>query len=278
MTRHDPAGLSRLSINQATTRPQWSLREAIEGYAAAGVGAISVWPDKLAECGIANARRLLDDNGMAVTSYCAGGLFAAAGQPFGPRPLDACRRLLDDAAAIGAACMVSVVTTLEAERKDLEEARRRVADALGVLADHARAVEVPLAIEPVHPMLAGELCCINTLSQANELCDALGAGAGIALDLYHVWWDPDLEAEISRAGERILVFQICDWLRQTVALRNDRGMMGDGVIDIAGIRRLVEDSGYRGYCDVEVMSERQWWRRPAEEVVATCVERFQTVC
>jgi sugar phosphate isomerase/epimerase len=127
-------------------------------------------------------------------------------------------------------------------------------------------------------MLTGELCCINTLGQANAVCDEIGDGVGIAVDVYHVWWDPDLDAEIRRAGDRILVFQVCDWLRATAAIRNDRGMMGDGVIDIAGIRRLVEESGYRGHYDVEVMSERTWWRRPAQEVVAKCVERFQTAC
>jgi len=278
MERLDPPRLSRLSINQATTRPQWSLREAIEGYSAAGVNAISVWPEKLAECGIADARRMLNDYGMTVTSYCVGGLFAGADQPFGPRPLDTCRRLLDEAAAIDAACMVSVVSTLDSQSKDLAESRRRIAEGLQALVPHARAIRVPLAIEPVHPMLAGELCCINTLGQANALCDELGDGAGVAVDLYHVWWDPDLEAEIQSAGDRILVFQICDWLSTTTTIRNDRGMMGDGVIDIAGIRRMVEDAGYQGYCDVEVMSERDWWGRPAEEVVATCIERFQTVC
>jgi len=278
MVRHDPPNLARLSINQATTRPQWSLREAIEGYAGAGVGAMSIWPDKLAECGIADARRMLDDHGMSVTSYCAGGLFATADRPFGPRSIDACRRLLDEAAAIGAECMVSVVTTLDAKRKDLNGTRRRVVEALGALTVYARAVGVPLAIEPIHPMLTGELCCINTLGQANAVCDEIGDGVGIAVDVYHVWWDPDLDAEIRRAGDRILVFQVCDWLRATAAIRNDRGMMGDGVIDIAGIRRLVEESGYRGHYDVEVMSERTWWRRPAQEVVAKCVERFQTAC
>jgi sugar phosphate isomerase/epimerase len=278
MTGQAPPAQSRLSINQATTRPQWSLREAIEGYSAAGIRAISVWPEKLAECGIADARRLLDDHGMSVTSYCAGGLFGGAEQPFGARPLEACRRLLEEAAAIGAACMVSVVATLDAEREDLGAARRRMAEGLQALLPHARALGVPLAIEPVHPMLAGGLCCINTLGQANELCDVLGQGAGIALDVYHVWWDPTLKSEIQRAGERILVFQICDWLKETALTRNDRGMMGDGVIDIVGIRRLVEDAGYAGFYDVEVMSENDWWRRPAEEVVATCIERFQSVC
>lgn len=270
--------LSRLSINQATTRPQWNLRDAIEGYSKAGVRAISVWPEKLEQCGIDEARHLLRDHDMKVTSFCVGGMFGVGDSPSAARSLDTGRRLLDDAAAIGAQCMVTVVGTLEPTSKDLAGARLRIAEGLQALVPHARSVGVPLAIEPIHPMLAADLCCINTIAQANDLCDALGEGAGIALDVYHVWWDPALESEIKRSSGRILAFQICDWLTPTAMTREDRGMMGDGVIDIARIRRLVEDTGYTGPCDVEIMSSKDWWRRCPDEVVEICIERFQSVC
>jgi sugar phosphate isomerase/epimerase len=157
-------------------------------------------------------------------------------------------------------------------------ARKRVADALGILLPYARAAGVPLAIEPLHPMYAADRACINTLAQANDLCDTLGPGIGIAVDVYHVWWDPDLDRQIARAGkDRLLAFHVCDWLVPTKDLLNDRGMMGDGVIDIRRMRGLVEAQGYEGFCEVEIFSS-DWWSKPAETVLATCRERYATAC
>jgi sugar phosphate isomerase/epimerase len=133
-----------------------------------------------------------------------------------------------------------------------------------------------LAIEPLHPMYAADRACVNTLAQANDLCDSLGEGVGIACDVYHVWWDPDLAREIRRAGRRILAFHVCDWLVPTTDLLLDRGMMGDGVIDIPLIRRRVEAAGYDGLVEVEIFSARDWWRRNPHEVLRTVVERCWT--
>jgi sugar phosphate isomerase/epimerase len=134
--------------------------------------------------------------------------------------------------------------------------------------------------EPLHPVYAADRACINTLAQANDLCEALGAGLGVAVDVYHVWWDPALATEIARAGRagRLLAFHVCDWLMPTKDLLLDRGMMGDGVIDLRGIRRMVEDAGYTGFCEVEIFSRDDWWKRPPEEVLATAITRYQSVC
>jgi len=264
-----------LSINQATTRGQWSLAAAIEGYARAGIRGIGVWPDALAECGLGEARRRLADRGMAVTSYAGGELFVDQKGRF--QPPDRARRLIDEAAALGAPCLVSVVGGLPAGSRDLAGARNRARDGLAALLPLARAAGVILAIEPVHPMRAAEVSCINTLGQANELCDALGEGAGIMIDAYHVWWDPALAAEIARAGRRIAGLQLCDWLVPTAALANDRGMMGDGVIDLAALFAMVRAAGYAGACEAEIMSDREWWRRDPDEVVAVCIERFARI-
>jgi sugar phosphate isomerase/epimerase len=138
---------------------------------------------------------------------------------------------------------------------------------------------MPLAIEPLHPMYAGDRACVNTMEHANDLCDELGSGIGIAVDVYHVWWDPQLKAQIeraARAGEkRILAFHVCDWLVPTMDLLNDRGMMGDGVIDIRLIRSWVEAAGYRGLHEVEIFSAANWWKRDGDEVLATCQERHR---
>ena len=163
--------------------------------------------------------------------------------------------------------------------RDIADARALARDGLGELLPYARAAGVKLAIEPLHPMYAADRACINTLGHANDLCDALGPGIGVAVDVYHLWWDPDLEAEIARAGrERILAFHISDWLVPTTDLLLDRGMMGDGVIDIPRIRSWVEATGYDGLCEVEIFSQRNWWRKPVPEVLATCIERYHTVC
>src|SRR5205085_10562511 len=149
---------------------------------------------------------------------------------------------------------------------------------LAAILPHARACGVPLGIEALHPMYAADRSCVNTLGQALDLCDAMGEGVGIAFDVYHVWWDPHLPAQIARAGKRLLTHHICDWLVPTRDLLLDRGMMGDGVIDLPGIRRMVEAAGYRGMQEVEIFSAGTWWKRPADEVLRTCIERFNTMC
>jgi hypothetical protein len=157
------------------------------------------------------------------------------------------------------------------------DARRQVRDALEALLPYARQAGVPLAIEPLHPMFAADRACVNTLAHANDLCDQLGDGAGVAVDVYHVWWDPDLKNQIARAGGRILAYHVNDWLVPTTDLLLDRGMMGDGVIDLRTIRAMVEAAGYRGHCEVEILSAANWWKRDPHEVLRVCIERHQTV-
>jgi sugar phosphate isomerase/epimerase len=139
---------------------------------------------------------------------------------------------------------------------------------------------MPLAIEPLHPMYAADRACVNTLDQALDLCASLGPGTGVAIDVYHVWWDPGLAKAIARAGRMgtILAHHVCDWLVPTRDLLLDRGMMGDGVIDLAGIRRMIEDAGYHGPQEVEIFSRDDWWQRDGDEVLAICQERFASVC
>jgi sugar phosphate isomerase/epimerase len=267
--------LKKLAINQATTMKQWTLREAIEGYAVKDIRGISVWRDKLAECGIDEAATMLKDNGMTVTGVCRGGMFPANDDAGRQAALDENRRAVDEAAAIDAQCLVMVCGGLPDGSKDMIDARQQVADGLAAMLPHARDAGVPVAIEPLHPMTAADRACVNTLEHALDLCDALGDGMGVAVDCYHVWWDPKLEDQIARAGDRILGFHVCDWLVPTVDLVWDRGMMGDGVIDIPRIRGWVEAAGYRGFNEVEIFSERNWWKRDPVEVVDTCIERYR---
>jgi sugar phosphate isomerase/epimerase len=168
-----------------------------------------------------------------------------------------------------------VVGGLPAGSKDLIAARDRINEGIAAILPDARKAGVPLAIEPLHPMQAAERACINTLEQALDICDALGDGLGVAVDVYHVWWDPKLESQIRRAGRRVLAYHICDWLVPTRDLLNDRGMMGDGVIDLPLIRSWVEAAGYSGFQEVEIFSELDWWKRDPDEVLDTCKHRLR---
>jgi sugar phosphate isomerase/epimerase len=184
---------------------------------------------------------------------------------------------VDEAAALGARCVIVIGGGLPKGSRDLAGAHRQVRDGLAALLPHARAAGVPLAIEPLHPMYAADRACVNTLAHANDLCDQLGDGTGVAVDVYHVWWDPDLPRQLARAGKRILTYHVCDWLVPTRDLLLDRGMPGDGIIDLQGIRAMVEAAGYDGLIDVEVFSADDWWKRDPAEVLRICLERHQSV-
>ncbi len=266
-------GIDRLAINQITTATRWTLREAVEGYARHGVRGIALWRDKLVECGLAQAARILRDHGMTVTGLCRGGAFPARDAAGRQRAIDDNRLAIEQAVAVDAACLILVAGGVPEGSRDLAGARAQVMDGLAVVLPEARAAGIKLAIEPMHPMVCADRGCVSTLAQANDMCEALGEGIGVAVDIYHVWWDPALEAEIARAAGRILAFHVNDWLRHTNDLVFDRGMMGDGVVDIPKIRRWVEAAGYTGRNEVEIFSRENWWKRDPDEVVATCVDR-----
>ena len=269
-----------LAINLATVRRQWNLRAAVEACARHGIRAVDPWRDQVAATGLEEAARIMRDNGMRVTGLCRGGMFPAADDADRAAAIDDNRRAIDEAAALAADCLVLVVGGLPQDSRDIDGARAMVADGLAAIVPHARACKVPLAIEPLHPMYAADRACVNTLAHALDLCDLLGDGVGVAIDVYHVWWDPDLARQIERAGAtgRILAHHICDWLVPTRDLLNDRGMMGDGVIDLRAIRRMIETAGYHGPQEVEIFSAADWWTRPGEEVIRTCIERYNSVC
>ncbi len=270
---------SLLSINQVTTREQWSLRQAVEGYARQGVHGIAVWRDKMQQGGgVKEAVRLLKDHSMQVSGFCVAGILTAPDPSDFNKRIDENKRLIEEAAAIEAKAITCIAGGLPEGSKDLMAARERALEGLSILLPEAKAAGVTLALEPLHPMTAATRSILTTMKEANDWCDLLGDGPelGIAVDVYHLWWDPELESQIARAGKRIAAFHICDWLMDTQDLRLDRGMMGDGVIDIKKIRGWVEAAGYTGQREVEIFSERNWWKKPGEEVVRIIKERYQT--
>jgi sugar phosphate isomerase/epimerase len=264
-----------LAINLATIRQQCDLRGAAEACDRHGISWVAPRRDQVAATGVDEAARILRGNGLTVNGLCRGGMFTTA-----PDAIDDNKRAIDEAAALDAKCLVLVVGGLPRGSRDLGEARKRVADGIAAVLPHARAQKMPLAIEPLHPMYAPDRACVNTLAQALDLCDALGEGVGVVLDTYHLWWDPNLYRDIARAGAggHILAHHISDFLVPTRDLLNDRGMMGDGFIVFKPFRRAVEAAGYHGPQEVEIFSTADWGTRPGDEVLATCIERFNTVC
>jgi sugar phosphate isomerase/epimerase len=262
-----------LSMNLATVREQWTLIEAVEACARHGIKAVDPWRDQVAKVGLGEAVRAIKDNGLAVSGYCRGGMFTS------PGAIDDNKRAIDEAAALGAQCLVFVVGGLPKGSRDIVAARKIVADGFAAILRHARACKVPLAIEPLHPMYAADRACVNTLKHALDLCDSLGEGTGVAIDVYHVWWDPELDAQIARAGagNRILAYHICDWLVPTRDLLLDRGMPGDGVIDLARIGGRISSAGYTGFTEVEIFSANDWWKRSGDEVLRTSIERYARI-
>lgn len=275
-----------LSLNTATVRKQGNFVEIVDACARHGVRAVSPWRDQVADVGLDRAVKAVKDAGLDLSGYCRGGMFVAdAGHRQESR--DDNRRAVDEAKALGAPCLVLVVGGLpqfsrpgSTPSKNLADAHRMVEEEIAYLLDYARKAGMPLALEPLHPMYAADRACVNTMRQALDICDRLDpakSGAlGLAVDVYHVYWDFELKAQIARAGrERILAFHVCDWLVPTRDLLLDRGMMGDGVADIPAIRALVEAQGFNGYVEVELLSN-DWWSRPMDDVITTCLARFRS--
>jgi sugar phosphate isomerase/epimerase len=276
-----------LSLNTATVRRQGDLIEIIDACARHGIRAIDPWRDQIAAVGLDRAARAVRDAGLDLSGYCRGGMFTSDSSRRG-EVRDDNRRCVDEAKALGAPCIVLVVGGLpqysrpgSEASKDIVGARTQVEEALAEMLDYARQAKLPLAIEPLHPAYAADRACVNTTKQALDICDRLDPGRsgmlGIALDVYHIWWDPELSGQIARAGkDRLLAFHVCDWLVPTKDILNDRGMMGDGVIDIKSARAAVEAQGFAGYSEVEIFSN-DWWGKPMDEVLRTCITRHKTV-
>ncbi len=250
--------LSRLCVHTATTKP-WPLARALEHYAAAGVHGITVWRDVLAGPGLAGAARLLSESGLDVVSLCRGGFFPADDEGGLRRAIADNLLAIDEAAAIGAPLIVLVCGARPG--LPLPVAREQIRAGIEAILPRAAEAGIRLAIEPLHPMYADDRSAINTLAQANDMAEAIGHPlVGVAVDVYHLWWDPALEAEIERCGRagRLFAYHVCDWRTPTRHMLTDRGLMGEGCIPLRQIRGWVERAGFKGFVEVEIFSEQYW--------------------
>ncbi len=254
--------LTSAAVHTMTNKP-WSLARCCSAYSAAGFGGVSIWRNVVAReeggCGLDEAVKIVKGSGLSVPAYVRGGFFTARDAADRQKAIDHNKVMLDEAAALGAAMVVLVVGATPGI--SLNEARRQVTDGIAACVDHAERVGVSLAIEPLHPMYAGDKSCINRLTEARQVCEAVGHGrVGVALDVYHVWWDPQLEEEITLLGRAGLLmgYHVCDWRVPTRDLLTDRGLMGDGCIDIRSITHRVQAAGFTGFAEVEVFSTEYW--------------------
>jgi sugar phosphate isomerase/epimerase len=267
--------LSRLSLNTATTK-RWTLKQAVDGAARAGLPAVGLWRDRVAEAGLPAAARIVRDAGLRVSSLCRGGFLTAPG-PARRAALDDNRAAIDEAAELGTRELIMVVGGLPEGDRDIVGARQRVADALAELAPHAAARRVRLALEALHPMYCADRAVISTLRNALDLAAPHDARVvGVVVDTFHVWWDPDLRAQLARAGAegRLAAYQVSDWMVPIAAdALLSRGMMGDGHVDFATIGRWVTEAGYAGDVEVEIFNEAIW-AADGEQVIAHLIDRY----
>jgi sugar phosphate isomerase/epimerase len=270
----DRPALSRLSLNQRTTA-SWSLPDAIQGCVDAGLGAIGIWREQLAEVGLDEACRLVADSGLRVSSLCRGGFFTTADRTEAAAAEARNREAIDEAAALNAATLVLVAGGLPPGDRDLEAARNRATQAIERLVPYAHERGVNLGIEPMNPIYAADRGVISTLAQALDIAERFDAAdVGVVVDTFHVWWEPGVAEQLQRAGRRIVSYQICDWITPLPAdSLLARGMMGDGHIDFPTFTRSVARSGYRGDVEVEIFNAELWAAPPAE-VVDTMAERY----
>ncbi|MEX2578462.1 MAG: sugar phosphate isomerase/epimerase family protein [Verrucomicrobiales bacterium] len=277
MTAKPPTDLSKLCVHTITTKP-WPIEVAMDKYAEAGVGGVTVWRPALEGRDIRRIGEQLGKRNLRIVSLCRGGFFPAATPQGLADAVEDNRLAVREAAELGAPMVVLVCGAVPGQ--PLEESRRQIAEGIAAVLPLAEEHGIRLAIEPLHPMYADDRSAINTMASANAVCAELDHElVGIAVDVYHVWWDPDLAAQIALAGEKgwLFAFHVCDWMTPTVDLLNDRGLMGEGCIDLRGIRSMVEAAGFDGFSEVEVFSNR-WWSRDQDEFLAAIKAAYLAHC
>jgi sugar phosphate isomerase/epimerase len=266
--------LRRLSLNQRTTA-SWSLPEAVQGCVDAGLGAIGVWREQLAEVGLDEGCRLITESGLRVSSLCRGGFFTTADSDEARAAEASNREALEEAAALNATTLVLVPGGLPPGDRDLEAARDRASRAIERLVPHAQELGMTLGIEPMNPIYAADRGVVSTLAQALDIAERFDAAdIGVIVDTFHLWWEPGIADQVRRAGDRIVSYQVSDWITPLPAdTLLARGMMGDGHIDFAAFTRSVASAGYSGDIEVEIFNAELWALPPAE-VVDTMAQRY----
>jgi sugar phosphate isomerase/epimerase len=267
--------LSKLCVHTITTKP-WNIEEAAKNYSANGVKGITVWRDALIGRNIKETGDMLRQHDLSVVSLCRGGFFPAKEYSRRKASIDDNRRAIEEAFELETKLIVLVCGADPAQ--SLEDSRTQIYEGIAAIIPEAKAAGVRLAIEPLHPVYADTRSAINTLAQANNLAETLNSPwVGVAIDIYHLWWDPQLEKEIERSGKNraLLAFHVCDWKSPTVDILNDRGLMGEGCIPVRKIRSWVEAAGFNGFIEVEIFST-EYWKTDQSVFLEKIIESYKT--
>jgi len=268
------APMEKLAVHTATTKP-WSLKESVAHFSEAGVRGITVWRDKLEAVSPREARSLIAGHGLETVSLCRGGFFPGLTREARQNGIEDNRRAIEEAHELGAPLIVLVCGAVPGQ--PLEESRKQIREGIEAVLPEAEQAGIKLGIEPLHPMYADSRSAVNTLEQANDLCEAIDSpNIGVAVDVYHLWWDPALEREIKRCGKNghLHAFHVCDWKSPTRDLLLDRGLMGEGCIPLRRIRSWVEAAGFDGFIEVEIFST-DYWKLNQEEFLSSVVEAYR---
>lgn len=266
--------LQRLCLHTVTTKPL-GLGESLDAYAAAGVPGVTLWREAVQAYGIEETRTKLKATGLEVVSLCRGGFFPSVQKDTRKSAIDDNIQTIHEASRVGAPLIVMVPGADPAQ--SLETDRNQIKQGIQAILPYAAEAGVRLGIEPLHPMYAGDRSAVNTLSQANDMCEEIDSiWLGVVVDVYHLWWDPHLRVQIKRCGlnGKIFAFHVSDWMIPTIDLLNDRGLMGEGCIPIRQIRQWVEDAGFDGMVEVEIFSDR-YWQMDQVSFVDKIVESFE---
>jgi len=269
------AALDKLCIHTITTKP-WGIEEAAKNFSAAGVKGITVWRDALEGKNIVQTGNMLREHDLTIVSLCRGGFFADKNAEKRKAAIEDNMKAIDEAAALGTSMLVLVCGADPAQ--SLEDSRKQIHDGIAAILPHAATAGVKLAIEPLHPMYADTRSAINTLAQANDMAESFSSAyVGIAVDVYHVWWDPNLQQEIHRCGKNnnLFAFHICDWKTPTADMLLDRGLMGEGCIPIKQIRQWVQATGFNGFNEVEIFSDN-YWKEDQHVFLKKIIEAYKT--
>ena len=258
MNQIQDAALSRLCLHTITTKP-WNIEEAARNYTAKGISGITVWRDALEGRNIRQTGEMLRSAGLTAVSLCRGGFFPSADKARRAAALEDNRLAVEEASELGTDKIVLVCGADPSQ--SLEDSRKQIFDGISEILPYAGEAGIRLAIEPLHPMYADTRSAINTIEQANDMAERLDSEwIGVAVDVYHLWWDPGLQNGIARCGRNnnLLAFHICDWKSPTADMLNDRGLMGEGCIPLKEIRSWVENAGFKGFIEVEIFSDTYW--------------------
>ncbi|MDH5398418.1 MAG: sugar phosphate isomerase/epimerase [Cyclobacteriaceae bacterium] len=266
--------LNKLCVHTITTKP-WDFATACEKYAEAGVKGITIWRDAIEGIDSEQVKGLLKKHDLTLVSYCRGGFFPAVDEKKRQEAIADNIRMVEEAAAIGAPMIVLVCGA--DPKQSLETSRNQIVAGIEATLKVAEKYNVKLAIEPLHPMYAGDRSAVNDLKTATEMVEKINHPlVGVAVDVYHLWWDPHLEEEIYRCGmtDKLFAFHICDWKVPTTDMLLDRGLMGEGCIDVPRIRSWVEHAGFNGFNEVEIFSNA-YWEMPQEEFLEKIIEGYK---